>query len=142
MGTLVLTETIFKSLPFIGTVVVTVQVGFLISQKVFVGLDLERVLKDSYLNWFGIDVNKSNKREYLEKMKYKSHFIYLTRALQDIYNIYEEISLESWETYSDAIHQSHSDSTWHKRILREKCNYERIMFSVYTKESFLKLTSI
>lgn len=99
----------------------------------FVEFDLERLLKRTYVDWCGAAMGDTSesREKYLEKVRYNSYFIWLSRSLKELYNIDQDMTLENWELYSDKINAAHKDRGWHKTILTGKCGYSRVILDAY-----------
>jgi predicted TIM-barrel fold metal-dependent hydrolase len=97
------------------------------------GLDLDRLLKSSYVNWCGIPIGDTpqSRTDYLEKVKYNSYFVWLQKALQEIYHIAEPLTAENWDEYSFKINKAHLNSRYHIKLLEEVCCYRQIVLDTY-----------
>lgn len=103
------------------------------SNDFFVDMNLDKLLRDSYIDWCGVEFDDTHesKENYLSKVRYNSYFVYLQAALKKLYNIDEDLSADNWAQYSRAIALAHNDSAWHKTILSEHCNYEKSILDAY-----------
>ena len=97
----------------------------------FQNFDLNKLLGETYINgfWGGVEFGTSeeSREKYFNKVRFKSYFKSLQKALKDIYEIDEELTTDTWDHYSDVILKKYKDNTWHKTILNNYCNYERII---------------
>ncbi len=95
----------------------------------FQELDLDKLLRSTYINWCGVEFGSDEKsrKEYLDKVKYNSYFVWLQKALKSIYQTNEKLNSRNWEEYSDLIRKAHLDHEWHKTVLKKYCKYERII---------------
>lgn len=95
----------------------------------FRDLDLDKLLRSSYVNWCGVpfDESSDSKKLYLDKVRFNSYFVWLQKSLKKIYRIEEGLTAKNWDMYSDKIKIAHSDGGWHKRVLKDFCRYEKII---------------
>ena len=98
-------------------------------------LTLRGVLHNSYVNWCGTPVPSGDSEEeiatWLNAVRTRSYFVWLEKALMDLYCIDEHISAESWDVYDTAIRQAHQDRDWHLGLLKEKCGYKAVLLDTY-----------
>ncbi|HEY9061413.1 MAG TPA: amidohydrolase family protein [Pseudobacteroides sp.] len=98
-------------------------------------LALEAVLRNSYVNWCGTPIPSANSKEdiatWLDAVRTRSYFVWLEKAIMDLYGIEEHLDVESWITYDKAIRCSHQNKDWHIRLLREKCAYKAIVLDTF-----------
>lgn len=88
-------------------------------------LDLDGVLANSYVNWC-LPVPKPTREErerYLDEIRYNSYFVWLQKALQDIYAFDAPINADNWDELSRRISDAHRAPDHHLRILKEHCRY-------------------
>ena len=99
----------------------------------FVDFNLDKLLRDSYIAWCDVEFGDTpeSRNNYLNKVKFKSYFVYLQAALKKLYQIDEDLTADNWEQYSQAIALAHKDSEWHKTILSKHCNYEKNILDAY-----------
>ncbi len=99
------------------------------------GLNLQRVMSCSYVNWCGAKIPTERDREkmtqWLSAVRTRSYFVCMERALKELYHIDEPLTAKTWDVFDDAITRAHSDSSWHLRILSEKCNYKTTVLDAY-----------
>ena len=102
-------------------------------ENFFVDFDLNRLLMDSYVNWSGVQFSDTHesREKYLQKVRYKSYFIWLQKSLKHLYNISENLSADNWDEYSVRINEAHKQKDWHKSILTNNCNYKKIILDAY-----------
>jgi len=98
-------------------------------------LTLPGLLHQSYLNWCGGKVPDNGTPEevnaWLKAVKNRSYFIWLEKALQQIYGIEKPLNAESWQEYDAAIRRAHMDAGHHLSLLTETCGYEAIFVDTY-----------
>jgi hypothetical protein len=99
----------------------------------FIDFNLDKLLLNTYLSWSEVsfDPSKESRQNYINKVRFKSYFRWLQMALKEIYKIDEELSPENWDYYSKVISSYHKDNTWHKKILKDYCNYEKVILDAY-----------
>lgn len=97
--------------------------------------DLDKLLTHSYVSWAGVEFGEDAKSriEYLGKVKYKSYFVWLNKAIKELYSLSEDLSSDNWETYSKIIKNAYGDKDWRKSILKDKCKYDKIILDAYWK---------
>jgi uncharacterized protein len=99
----------------------------------FTEFNLDKLLANTYINWTGSKFNKSKKsrENYINRVRFKSYFRWLQKALKSIYKINEDLSAKTWDYYSEIICNSHKEAGWHKKILKDYCNYEKVIIDAY-----------
>ena len=99
----------------------------------FKEFSLDSLLKRSYVDWCGVkfDNTEASRRAYLEKVRYKSYFIWLQKSIRELYGFSESLSADNWEGISQVIRSSHRDESFHLRILKENCKYANIVLDTY-----------
>ena len=68
---------------------------------------------------------------YLEKMRYRSYFIWLQKAVGRLYGISEPITAENWDMISEQIHKAHQNPSFYLDVLKNKCKYQNIVVDTY-----------
>lgn len=98
-------------------------------------LTLENVLSNSYVSWCGTPLPSEHSKQeidtWLNAVGTRSYFVWLEKALMELYGIEENLSAENWDIYDKAIIQAHQDKDWHIRLLRENCGYKAILLDTY-----------
>ncbi len=98
-------------------------------------LNLAEMFRNSYLNWCGVLVPSGESEEeiahWLDAVRTRSYFVWLERALMELYGIDEHLHAGSWEIFDRAVRQAHQDRDWHLKILRENCRYEAVLLDAY-----------
>ena len=99
----------------------------------FIDFDLDKLLQNTYLSWSEIDFGdtKESRQNYIDKVRFKSYYRWLQKALKEIYKIDEDLSPENWDYYSKIISDCHKDNTWQKKLLKSYCNYEKVILDTY-----------
>lgn len=99
----------------------------------FERFSLKAVLKNSYVNWYQVPLKGTyeSRANYLEKNRYNSYFVWLERSLQKLYEFHEPLTPNNWDELSSRIEKAHSDREYHMDILRDKCNYKKIILDTY-----------
>lgn len=98
-------------------------------------LDLAGVFRNSYLNWCGVPIPSGESKEeitrWLGAVGTRSYFVWLERALMELYRIGEPLHAGSWDAYDAAIRKAHQDKDWHLKILKHNCRYEAVLLDAY-----------
>lgn len=98
-------------------------------------LTLERLMERSYVNWCGVPVGTTAQEHeaFLEKVRHKSYFIWIEKALQQLYGFQERITTANWTAVSGRIAAAHRNPGHHLSILRKECGYHHIILDAYWK---------
>ena len=100
-------------------------------------LNLDNVFRNSYVNWCHKPVPDGNSKDeiglWLDSVRNRSYFLWLEKALMELYNIEEHLDVETWDIFDEAIRKGHSEEAWHLSILREECNYKAIFLDAFWK---------
>jgi len=96
-------------------------------------LDLKGIFEHSYVAWQLIPVgnNYDEHKNFLEKVRYNSYFVWLEKALDKLYKFGGKITEDNWNEISQKIIDKHKDSNEHIRILKENCRYKRGITDIY-----------
>lgn len=100
----------------------------------FNNLDLDSILKESYVDWCGVEFGSTNssKHQYLNKVKFNSYYVWLHKSLQELYDIEAPLSVESWDLFSRRINEAYNkNSDRHLYVLKTNCRYKRIILDAY-----------
>ena len=97
--------------------------------------DLRAVIESSYVSLCGLSLDDTaeSRQSFLEKVKYKSYFVWLEKALQRIYNFTEPISVNNWDEISSKIKHDYSNKNNHLDILMHHCKYEKTILDASWK---------
>ena len=97
------------------------------------GLNLGRILKESYVSWCGEEIPSSADlaEPWLEKIGNRSYYVSLSRALQKLYSMEEPLSGAAWDEYDRRIRKAHENPQWHMDILKKNCGYHTIVQDSY-----------
>lgn len=104
-----------------------------LEDKRFETVTLDSLLADSYVNWSGVQLPQTpaERDDYLKKVQFRSYFVWLQKALQDIYGFEEPISPGNWDGISRLIAAAHKDSRYHLDVLQKKCGYRKVILDAY-----------
>jgi len=98
-------------------------------------LTLDALLRNSYVSWCGATLPPAHSRADIEAwmraVRTRSYFVWLEKALMELYGIGEHLDADSWPAYDEAIRSAHRDRDWHMRALRERCNYREVWLDAY-----------
>jgi len=99
----------------------------------FIDFNIDKLLVNTYINWSGVsfDSSKESRQNYIDKVSFKSYYKWLQKALKEIYKISEDLSPGNWDYYSEVISSCYKDNEWHKKILKDYCNYEKVIIDAY-----------
>ena len=97
------------------------------------GLTLNALFENSYVQWCGVPVGTTPEAhtEFLEKVRFKSYYVWLEKALQQLYGFSEPITPGNWTAISGRIASAHRDPNHHLNILRETCGYRHVILDAY-----------
>lgn len=101
--------------------------------KSHTGLTLAKVLEDSYVNWClePIPKNAGEADAWLSKVRYRSYFVWLQKAMQKLFGIEEPLSSATWDRYDACIRQAHQDPKWQLDVLARECGYTDIIVDTF-----------
>ena len=99
----------------------------------FPNMTLDEIFNTSYVQWcnVGFDESEESRAAFLEKVKYKSFFVYLQKSLMEIYGFEEKLTAGNWGEWSESIRKHHQDPDWHLNLLRNKCSFRQIILDAY-----------
>ncbi len=89
-------------------------------------MSLKKVLANSYVAWCGVEpgATKPERKRFLEQVRHNTYFVWLEKALRELYDLQTPITAENWDELSGRIKQAYRDDPErHLRILRQTCNY-------------------
>jgi len=97
------------------------------------GMDLATLLTNSYVSWRGVPVGDTAEEHgvFLDKVRYTSSFVWLERAIRELYGLGERINADNWNSMSARIQTAHTDPSWHLEILARVCRYSGILLDCY-----------
>lgn len=98
-------------------------------------LTLESMLRNSYVSWCGVPIPTKGDKEgmpsWLAAVGTRSYFVWLAKALLDLYGLEEPLTADTWNTYDQAISQAHQNKAWHLQVLKDKCGYKAIVLDTF-----------
>jgi hypothetical protein len=99
----------------------------------FQDFNLESILRQCYVGWLGVPFGSTyeERKDYLDRVRYNSYFVWLQWSLQDLYKINEPLSPENWDMYSQKIAQAHKNQNKHMELLKEKCRYDKVILDTF-----------
>ncbi|MDD4642660.1 MAG: TatD family hydrolase [Erysipelotrichaceae bacterium] len=94
---------------------------------------LIKIFEQGYVNWlkYPLADNHMTKDKFIEKVKYKSYFVWLEKALKSIYGFDFSINASNWSKIDDMINSSYSKNHKNLDILKNDCRYEQIILDAY-----------
>lgn len=101
---------------------------------------LNKLLGHSYSSpeWTSIQIDNSreSRQNFLNQMKFNSYFVWLQKALREIYKMDENLTPENWDEFSSRIETAHQDKNFHIKLLEEDCNYKKIVLDTFWQPGF------
>lgn len=99
----------------------------------FEDFDLDKVLEDSYIEWSGerFDKTYEARENYLEKVRFKSYFVWLQKSIQHIYGFNEAITADNWDVISEKIRGAYKNRCHNIELLKNRCHYEKVVLDTY-----------
>ncbi|HSK69803.1 MAG TPA: amidohydrolase family protein [Candidatus Limnocylindria bacterium] len=94
---------------------------------------LDTLLRRSYVDWCGVtfDETEASRAAYLDKVRFKSYFVWLQKSLQELYDFREPLTARNWDEVSARIASAHRDPAHHLRVLKETCGYAGVVLDTY-----------
>lgn len=101
----------------------------------FEGFNLGRLIDMTYVGkmWTGLSFDETyiSRKEFLDKVRYKSDFTWLQIALQKLYATDETLTADNWDKFSHNIEVVYKDKHTHIKILKNQCHYEKVILDAY-----------
>ena len=99
----------------------------------FHSYDLGTLLRNSYLNWCGVnwDHTQPGRAHFLERLRYHAYFVWLQKSLQVLYSFTEPITAAGWDQLSNQIQQAHRKPNYHLDLLTRRCQYAKVIEDAY-----------
>ena len=98
-------------------------------------MDLTSLLETTYIGeeWTGQAAPKKADEvpEWLSHIGTRSYFIWLQKAMQELFEISEPLSETSFDRYQEAVIKTHRTPEWRLNVLREKCRYTSILVDAF-----------
>lgn len=100
-------------------------------------IDLRTLLEVSYVNWswLPLPTNYEQRHEYFLKVRNRSYFIWLEKALKQIYSISEQLNEDTYELFDAKIVASASERGSYEK-LKEICLYDAVVNDSYWDYGF------
>jgi len=98
----------------------------------FVDFGLDSLIKQGYVHWLRYDLDTTfiSRQNYLDKVRFKSYFIWLNKALKEIYH-FDTLTASNYDEIDLMIKTAHKESAFHLDLLKTKCNYQNIVLDAY-----------
>ena len=99
----------------------------------FIDYNLEKLINKSYVSWCGVsfDETRESKAHFLSKVRYRSYFVWLQKALQELYHFHEPLTVDNWSFVSDKLQAAHRDPQRHIEVLQDICKYKKVVLDAY-----------
>ena len=100
-------------------------------EQAMVDFDLDKLINNTYLQWQQVTpgTTAESRNAYLEKTRYKSYFVWLQKAIGELYGISEPITAQNWDQISDQIRKAHQNPDFYMDVLKNtlvQLGYERV----------------
>lgn len=95
--------------------------------------DLDKLLRSSYLDWCGVTFSETleSKADFLAKVRYNSYFVWLHKAMQDLFGFSEPLTAGNWDKVSRQVQEAYRDGNRRFGILSERCVYEKSILDAH-----------
>jgi len=99
------------------------------------GFCLADILQNSYAGW--IDTGQGNERfsdgigEFIKKVKHNTYYIWLERALSEIYGLPLLRDCKSTALYDEAVISAYQIPDYHIHLLTDLCRYDKIILDAF-----------
>ena len=102
-------------------------------EQAMTDFNLNKLIGSSYLQWQQVTPGTTveSRSVFLEKMRYRSFFVWLQKAIQELYGISDPITPQNWDQISDLIHKAHQNPSFYTDVLKDKCKYQKIIVDTY-----------
>ena len=89
---------------------------------------LDALFNSSYVDWMWIshEKNSGSRKNYINKLKHNSYYVWLERSLQELYKFEDKISSENWDDISAKLVESRLNH-FSDKILNDYCKYETVI---------------
>jgi len=96
-------------------------------------LSLENIFAHSYVGWLEVPMGKTDEEHehFLQKVRYNSYFVWLEKALKNIYGFKDRITANTWKEISENIQDAHKTEQFHLEVLRTYCRYRAGLSDIY-----------
>jgi hypothetical protein len=104
-----------------------------LQEEDFKNFDLDSLITNSYVNWCGVEFDKSRegRARFLHMVGTRSYFVWLQRALQELYKFNKPITPDNWTEISNLIKEAHKNPGYHLDVLMKHCGYKKIILDAY-----------
>lgn len=96
-------------------------------------ISLRFLIERSYLSWHRLPLLSTQEERsfYILNEGSRSYFVYLMRAIQDIYKINDPLTAENWELYDSIIRREGNVPGMQESILKKCCRYKTSLLDAY-----------
>ena len=102
-------------------------------EQAMVDFERDKLINNTYLQWQQVTpgTTAESRNAYLEKTRYKSYFVWLQKAIGELYGISEPITAQNWDQISDQIRKAHQNPDFYMDVLKNKCKYQKVIVDTY-----------
>jgi len=102
-------------------------------ERQLVGFDLEALLRNSYINWCGLDwgPTEAQRAAFFAELGTNSYLVWLRRGLTELYPGCAPLSAASWAEWDARLRAAYRDGGHAREVLTEKCGYRRMLLDAY-----------
>lgn len=106
------------------------------ADEFYIDFSLEKLLMNTYLapKWSDLEFggSRESRKKFIKKAQFKSYFVWLSRALQDIYDMGEPLNADNWDEYDIRVRAAYKKNPqYHIELLKEKCKYKKVILDAY-----------
>lgn len=96
-------------------------------------IGLKDIFENSYVGWCNmpLEESKENIKAFTHSLRHNSYFHWLEKSLQEICGIDKPINEQTYFEFDDAVRANYADADHHLRILKDKCNYRKVVLDPY-----------
>lgn len=99
------------------------------------GFGIKELLSNSYCRgeWCGTAEGETagDYRRYIDSVKHRSTFVWLERALRQLYGIEQPLRADTLEIYDEAVRAAHSRADFDKDVLQNKLHVQRVILDAH-----------
>jgi len=93
---------------------------------------LETILSMSYAAWMGIDCReKSNRKHYLDVVPGNSYYLWVEKALDELFDFGGEITEDNWDSISEKTVPAFANPLFHEELFTERCRFKKAVLDAF-----------